>query len=228
MPRILVFTKTTGYRHESIAAGVAALRELAAQSGLDVDHSEDAADFTDDDLARYDATVWLDVSGDVLSTEQRSALAAFVRGGGGFAGIHCAADAEWSWPEYEQILGARFLSHPNGPLQLQTARLDVLDASHASTSGLPDPWWWTDEWYVFTSNPSERVDVLLAVDESTYDTDGVPMRPQHPISWHSTFGAGRTWYTALGHRGEMFADPDYRAHLSGGITSVLRPDVTAS
>ena len=228
MQRILVFTKTTGYRHESIEAGVAALRELAAESGLELDHSEDAAVFTDENLARYSATVWLDVSGDVLDAEQRTALAGFLRGGGGFAGIHSASDAEGSWPEYEQIAGARFLSHPNDELQFQEARIDVVDTSHPSTRGLPDPWPWTDEWYVFTSNPSERVDVLLEVDESTYDPDGVPMGPRHPISWHSTFGAGRTWYTALGHSGEMFADPRYRAHLRGGIGSVLREDVTPS
>ena len=227
MQRILVFTKTTGFRHESIEAGVAALRALAVESGWELDHSEDGAAFTEQNLAQYAATVWLDASGDVLDAGQRSALAAYLRGGGGFAGIHSASDAEWNWPEFEHIVGARFLSHPNEELQFQEARLDVTDASHPSTRELPDPWLWTDEWYVFTSNPSERVEVLLEVDESTYDTDGVPMGPRHPISWHSTFGAGRTWYTALGHRPETFADAHFRAHLAGGIASVLRGVVTS-
>jgi type 1 glutamine amidotransferase len=222
MQRVLLFTKTAGYRHESIPAGAEALRELAAEAGVELDHSEDGDVFTEQNLARYSAVVWLDVSGDVLDGEQRTALAGFLRGGGGFAGIHSASDGEWSWPEFEEIIGARFLSHPNDDLQLQTAQLRVRDATHPSTRGLPDPWSWTDEWYVFTTNPSDRVEVLLEVDESTYDVDGVPMGERHPISWRSSFGEGRTWYTALGHRDEYFADPSYRAHLWGGIDSVLR------
>jgi len=222
MQRVLLFTKTTGYRHESIPAGVAALTELAADAGVELDHSEDAEVFTASNLATYAAVVWLDVSGDVLASEHRTALADYLRGGGGFAGIHSATDAEWSWPEFEQIIGARFRSHPNDALQLQSAQLRVIDPSHPSTRGLPDPWSWTDEWYVYASDPSDRVAVLLEVDESTYDTDGAPMGERHPISWHGTFGAGRTWYTALGHRDEYFADAVYRAHLWGGVDSVLR------
>jgi type 1 glutamine amidotransferase len=229
MQRVLLFTKTTGFRHESIAAGVTALQELAADAGVELDHTEDGGAFSEAGLARYAATIWLDASGDVLDGEQRTALAGFVRGGGGFAGIHSASDAEWSWPEFEQIIGARFLSHPNEQKQFQAAQLRVVDAHHPSTRGLPDPWSWTDEWYVFTANPSDRVEVLLEVDESTYDPDGVPMGEHHPISWHSTFGEGRTWYTALGHREEYFADARYRAHLWGGIHSVLpEPPFAAS
>ena len=222
MQRVLLFTKTTGYRHASIEAGVTALRELAAEAEVELDHSEEGDVFTDENLAQYSAVIWLDVAGDVLESEQRAALAGFLRGGGGFAGIHSASDAEGSWPEFEQIIGARFLSHPNDALQLQTAQLRVIDAAHPSTRRLPDPWSWTDEWYVYRTDPSERVDVLLEVDESTYDPDGLPMGERHPISWHSTFGAGRTWYTALGHCDEHFTDPSYRGHLWGGIDSVLR------
>lgn len=224
MQRILVFTKTTGYRHESIPAGVAALRELAAEHGVGLEHTEDAAAFTADGLADYDAVVWLSASGDVLDAEQRAAFAGYLRGGGGFAGIHCASDAERGWPEFERIVGAWFASHPDA---LQEARLTVVDPSHPSTVGLPDPWLWTDEWYVFTSNPSDRVELLLTVDEGSYDPEGVPMGDPHPIAWHSTFGTGRTWYTALGHRDEFYADPLYRAHLWGGIASVLRERATS-
>ena len=225
MPRILVFTKTTGYRHDSIPTGVAALRELAADHDVDLDHTEDAAVFTTENLERYGAVVWLNATGDVLDAQQREAFAGYLRGGGGFAGIHCASDAEPSWPEFEQIVGARFASHPD---ELPEARLSVIDPSHPSTRGLPDPWLWSDEWYVFTSNPAERVQLLLTVDESSYDTEGVPMGDVHPISWHSTFGAGPTWYTALGHRDEYYADPVYRGHIWGGIESVLREKATSA
>jgi type 1 glutamine amidotransferase len=222
--RVLLFTKTTGFRHESIPAGIAAIQDLVAGLDLLADHTEDAAAFAAANLERYAAVVWLDVSGDVLDSSQRADFTAYLRGGGGFAAIHSSTDAEWSWPEYEQIVGARFLSHPGGTLQFQEAELSVVDVSHPSTASLPDPWRWTDEWYAFTSNPSDRVSVLLTVDESSYDTEGVPMGAPHPISWHSSFGAGRVWYTALGHRDEMFADQAFRAHLSGGVASVLRAE----
>jgi type 1 glutamine amidotransferase len=219
MQRILVFTKTTGYRHDSIPAGVEALRELAGEHEVGFEHTEDSSVFTSDNLAGYDAVVWLSATGDVLDDAQRAAFAGYLDGGGGFAGIHCAADAERSWPEFERIVGAWFASHPDA---LQQAELSVVDPGHPSTAALPDPWLWTDEWYVFTSDPSGRVEMLLTVDESSYDPEGVSMGDAHPISWHSSFGAGRTWYTALGHRSEYYADPLYRGHLWGGIESVLR------
>ncbi len=221
MQRVLVFTKTTGFRHESIAAGATAIRELGAEHGVVADHSEDAATHTAANLERYAAVVWLDVSGDVLDHAQREAFAAYLQRGGGFAAVHSSTDAEGSWPEFERIVGARFLSHPGGALQFQQAELTVVDAGHPSTVGIPDPWRWTDEWYVFTTNPSDRVDVLLTVDESSYDQEGASMGSPHPLSWHSRYGAGRVWYTALGHRDQAFDDPTFRAHLWGGIASVF-------
>ena len=209
MPRILVFTKTTGYRHESIEAGVARSANWPPESGLDLDHSEDAADFAEQNLARYAATVWLDVSGDVLDAEQRAAFAAYLRGGRRVRRDPLRPpDAEWSWPEYEQILGARFLSHPNGPLQFQRARLNVVDASHPSTHRLPDPWWWTDEWYVFSSNPSERVE-RAARGRRVHVRPGRRADAVHGIRSAGTAASARvapgTRRSATGT--EMFADP---------------------
>jgi type 1 glutamine amidotransferase len=219
MPRILLFSKTTGYRHhEAIDLGIALIQQAAAADGVEVVATEDNAAFEAPALAGFDAAVWLQVSGDVLTDPQREAFGAFLRAGGGFAGIHGASDAERSWPDYEDIVGARFLYHPK--LQAQTADLWA-EATHPCTAGLPEPWRWTEEWYTFERNPRGLVEVLLKVDEQTYDVQEQCMGADHPICWAGHFGAGRTWYTALGHHRESYADPVFARHIWGGITSVV-------
>ena len=205
-PRVLVFTRTTGYRHESIAAGVAALADMVA-----VDATEDPTVFTPGNLARYGVVVFLNTSGTVLAEEHRRALADYVQAGGGFAGVHCAAATEYDWPAYEDLVGARFDHHPD----VQPATLHVADRDHPATAPLPHTWEHVDEWYNFRTNPRPHVHVLLTVDESTYQ--GGRMGADHPIAWCRSYGRGRSFYTALGHTIEAYADPAVRAHLAGGI-----------
>lgn len=218
--RILLFTKTTGYRHASMAEGMDLINTYAHDRGITVDQTEDEADFTLPNLAHYDAVVWLQVSGDVLDEAGRAAFDAYLRAGGGFAGIHGAADAEWSWPTYESIVGARFLFHP---LENQTQTAAVIsELADPSTSPIPQPWKWSDEWYSFKRNPRGEFEILLRIDESSYDPESEPMGDDHPVSWRGRHGEGRTWYTSLGHWPESYADPIFREHVWGGITSVMR------
>jgi uncharacterized protein len=217
MTALLVFSRTTGYRHDSIPAGVAAVREIGAELGLDVDATEDPAAFSPEGLARYAAVAFLSTSGDVFTDGERAALEAYVRGGGGFAGIHAASTTEYDWPFFGQLVGARFESHP----PVQEATVVVEDGSHPATSHLADRWTLTDEWYEFRDDPRPRVNVLLSVDESTYE--GGAMGAGHPIAWHHRVSAGRCFYTALGHPVGAYSDPTFRAHLAGGIASVLPP-----
>jgi type 1 glutamine amidotransferase len=221
MTQILLFTKTAGYRHEEVIdIGIAMIRASAAGRNVEVTATEDSAIFTPDGLAPFDAVVWFQVSGDVLDEEQRAAFDSYLRGGGGFAAIHGPADAEWSWPEYASILGARFLYHPeNGT---QHAQLRIEDPEHPSTDKLTDPWGWTEEWYVFDRNPRGDKHILLTVDESTYDVQAQKMGADHPISWLGQHGHGRTWYTSLGHHPESYKDQQFIDHVWGGIASVFR------
>lgn len=214
MASLLVFSKTTGYRHESIPAGVAALREIGADLGMDVDATEDAAAFTPGNLALYRTLVFLSTSGDVFDHEQRAALESYVRGGGSYVGIHAASTTEYDWPFYGELVGARFDSHP----PVQQARMVVEDRSHPATAHLRASWVHTDEWYDFHDDPRPRVRVLLSVDESTYE--GGKLGEGHPIAWCHEVGAGRCFYTALGHPSAAYSDPVFRAHLAGGIESV--------
>ena len=217
MSVLLVFSKTTGYRHDSIPAGVAALTEIGASIGLDVDATENAGAFESENLSRCAAVVFLSTSGTVFDNDgQRAALESYVTRGGGFVGSHAASTTEYGWPFYGELIGARFMGHP----PVQPATVIVEDGSHQATSHLEATWTLTDEWYDFADDPRPRVKVLLSVDESTYE--GGAMGSGHPIAWHHEVGAGRCFYTALGHRIEAYSDPSFRAHLAGGIRFVSR------
>jgi glucose/arabinose dehydrogenase/PKD repeat protein len=221
--RVLVFSKTAGFRHSSIPNGIAAIRRLGAENGFAVDATEDAARFSDANLARYRAVIWLLTTGDVLDADQQAAFERYLNGGGGYAGVHAAADTEYEWPFYGHILGgAWFKSHPFN----QDATIDVEDRTHPSTAHLPGRWTRHDEWYNFRANPRGDVHVLMALDESTYFPDPTFNNPlgrdamgDHPIAWCKDVGAGRMWYTGGGHTEESYAAPDFLAHLRGGILS---------
>ncbi len=220
--RILVFSKTAGFRHGSIEPGIAALRTLGAANGFEVDATEDAGQFTTANLGRYGAVVFLSTTGDVLNDAQQAAFMTYIRRGGGFVGIHAAADTEYFWPWYGDLMGAYFARHP-APAR---ARLRVENRGHPSTSVLPDPWVRTDEWYDFQRNPrSHGVTVLLTLDESSYP--GGQMGNDHPIAWYHEFDGGRSWYTAGGHTDESFSEPDFLRHLLGGILYAvgLEPEI---
>ncbi|MET9548896.1 ThuA domain-containing protein [Streptomyces sp. NPDC006627] len=211
--RVLVFSKTAGFRHDSIPAGVAAVRELGAEGGFTVDATEDAGAFTTANLARYDAVVWMSTTGDVLNGEQQRAFEGYIRGGGAYVGVHAAADTEYDWPFYAGLAGAYFQSHP----AIQKARVQVEDHAHPATSHLgAGAWERTDEWYNYRSNPRERARVLASLDESSYA--GGTMSGDHPIAWcQSNYHGGRSFYTGGGHTKESYAEPEFRRHLLGGI-----------
>lgn len=211
VPRVLAFSKTAGFRHASIPTALDTIDELGTADGFRVDRSEDAADFTDTQLAKYDAIVFVSTTGDFLNDEQQAALQQYIRGGGGYAGIHAAADAEYGWPWYGQLTGAYFSRHP----AIQQATIKVEDKNHPSTAHLADTWVRTDEWYDFRTNSRGSVNVLLTVDESSYTGGG--MGADHPIAWYHDFDGGRSWYTGLGHTDTAYAEPDFRQHLLGGI-----------
>jgi len=164
--------------------------------------------------------VWLHTSGEVLEPEHRVAVERWVEAGGGYAGLHGASDAEREWPFYERLVGARFRYHPSD--QRQNAVLIVEDQAHPSTRAMPLRWEWEDEWYVHETNPRANNHVLLTVDESTYDCEEEAMGADHPIAWSGQVGLARTWYSALGHHAESYADPVFRAHVWGGVESVLK------
>ncbi|PRH77372.1 glycosyl hydrolase [Streptomyces solincola] len=209
--RVLVFSRTAGYRHDSIPAGVAALKELGAGSDITVDATETAAQFTTANLARYDAVVFLSTTGDVLNDEQQRAFENYVATGGGYVGVHAAADTEYDWEFYGGLVGAHFASHPH----VQQATVRVEDHQHPATAHLGDTWQRTDEWYDYRTNPRGQARVLAGLDETTYQ--GGTMKGDHPIAWCQTYQGGRAFYTGGGHTAESYAEPAFRQHLLGGL-----------
>lgn len=210
-PRILIFSKTAGFRHDSIPDGINAIRQLGQQNNFDVDATEDSSQLNDTNLARYQTLVFLNTTGDVLDANRQASVQTFIRSGGGFVGVHSATDTEYDWAWYGGLVGAYFQGHPD----IQRTSIKVEDSSHPSTSSLPADWQRTDEWYNFRANPRGRVKVLAILDESTYN--GGTMGADHPIAWCQFYDGGRAWYTAGGHTKESYAEPLFRQHLLGGI-----------
>lgn len=211
--RILVFTKTASWRHDSIPAGVAALKQLGRENKISVDATEDATVFRDEKLREYRAIVFLNTTGNILRADQRLAMQRFIQAGGGFVGVHSAAATEYEWPWYNELLGAYLSSHPMRP-GVRHGIIDVLDREHLATRVLPKRWERDEEWYSFR-NILPGIRVLATLDENSYE--GGTNGSHHPIIWFHEFDGGRAFYTALGHEAETFRDPAFLKHLLGGI-----------
>ncbi|MFH8480509.1 ThuA domain-containing protein [Streptomyces sp. NPDC018055] len=208
---VLVFSKTAGFRHDSIPAGITALRQLGAANNFTVTATEDAAVFTPANLTGYEAVVFLSTTGDVLNASQQTAFEGYIQSGGGYVGIHAAADTEYDWTWYGGLAGALFKSHPH----IQPATVKVEDRAHDATAHLGPTWQRTDEWYDYRTNPRSSAHVLASLDESTYS--GGTMGGDHPIAWCKEYQGGRAFYTGGGHTQESYAEPAFRRHLLGGI-----------
>ena len=217
--KVLVFSKTAGFRHDSIPAGIAMIQQLGAEHDFEVDTTEDSAQFTEENLAQYDAVIWLSTTGDVLNGEQQAAFEEYIRSGGGYVGIHAAADTEYDWAWYGGLVGAYFESHPPGT---PTATVDVEDKVHPSTAHLPNEWTRVDEWYDYQTNPRGQVHVLASVDDATMSSGSPVMGTRHlgdhPIAWcQDNYDGGRSWYTGMGHTQASFSEPNFVQHVLGGI-----------
>jgi cytochrome c len=212
-PRILVFSRTAGFRHTSIEPGIAAIKKLGKENGFSVDATEDATAFTDKNLKQYQAVVFMSTTGDVLDAKQQDAFERYIQAGGGWVGVHSATDTEYDWPWYGRLAGAYFTSHPLDP-NVRKATFRVLDKSHPSTAGLPDRWEREDEFYNFKSIAPD-IHVLIDIDEKSYQ--GGTNGDNHPMSWYHEFNGGRAFYTNMGHTDATFTEAPFLRHLLGGL-----------
>lgn len=215
--KILVFSKTAGYHHESIAEGNVAIEKLGSLNNFDVDTTTDAAMFTEDTLKKYAAVVFLSTTGDVLNYLQEAAFERYIQAGGGYMGIHAAADCEYDWGWYGRLVGGYFLSHPgiNDTFpNIQPGILNVVDKENIATKFLPAEWKRTDEFYSF-KKLSKDTKILLKIDEKSYH--GGANGDNHPMAWYHAYDGGRAFYTALGHTKESFSEDNYLKHILGGI-----------
>ncbi|MET8373089.1 ThuA domain-containing protein [Micromonospora profundi] len=217
--RALLFTKTAGYRHDSIPAGISMFQQQAAANNFELVQTEDASVFTPANLATFDVVIMFQTSGMVwTSAAQRQAIEGYLASGKGIVGVHNATDmgieAEYPWWDQTINGGAHMPEHSPGVLP---GTAIVADKQHPSTVGLPDRWQRSEEWYNFDTNPRGNVHVLVTADERTYNPGSRAMGPDHPISWCRNAGGGRVWATAMGHAAESYSETNFRNHVLGGV-----------
>ena len=212
---LLVFSRTEGFRHPSIPDGIAMLTAIADEEGATLVATEETDVFTPMALEAFDVVVFLSTTGDVLGPDEQVAFEGFIRAGGGWIGIHAAADCEYDWPWYGELLGngAWFDSHP----PIQTATLELEFPGHPGAGLFDLTTSFRDEWYNFQANPRPVVDVVMTLDESSYDPGGGAMGDDHPIAWAHEFDGGRAFYTALGHRTQTFEDVRFKEKIRGAV-----------
>ncbi len=217
---VLLFSKTAGWHHDSINAGVTALQGLGKLHDFNVFWTEDANRvFNDKELAKYKVVVFLLTTGDVLNDGQQAAFEKYIRAGGGFVGIHSASDTEYDWTWYTKMVGYMFHIHP----AIQTATIKVEDYNFPGMDRFAKRFLFTEEWYEFSAPKSDKLKFLLSVDEQTYkhkvkwaDKEGNGMG-FHPVSWYQEYDGGRAFYTALGHLPATYSDAAFLHHIYGGI-----------
>ncbi len=217
LENVLVFSKTAGFRHSSIDEGIAAIQAARRGQRLRGRRPPRTAPRSPTRTWRSSTRSSGSPPPATCSTDdQQDAFERYIQAGGGYVGIHAAADTEYTWAWYGQMVGGYFKNHPPGT---PTASVDIEDTDEPSTEGLPVRWPRTDEWYNYQSpdNPSvggggadysprnSGVKVLATVDETTYDEqDDSAGADDHPIAWCGEFDGGNVWYTGMGHTEESF------------------------
>jgi type 1 glutamine amidotransferase len=218
---VLLFSKTAGWHHESIHEGVTAIRNLGKLHDFTVFWTEDAKRvFNDAELKKYKAVIFLSTTGDALNDEQQAAFERFIKAGGGFVGIHAAADTEYDWPWYTKMVGHMFHIHP----AVQTATIKVENPNFPGMDRFAKRFLFTEEWYEYDAARSTNLKYLLTVDEKTYSPyakwgpkEGKGMGAFHPIAWYQEYDGGRAFYTGLGHLPATYSDVNFMHHVYGGI-----------
>ncbi|MBC8027479.1 MAG: ThuA domain-containing protein [Steroidobacteraceae bacterium] len=216
---ILVYSGSTGFRHDSIPAGVAAVRKIAEKSGYVVEATEDPEVFTAEKLGKFKAIVFVSSTTDPKKPEsewftgaRRDALQGFLKAGKGIVGLHAAGDSHYHWGWYGQMIGGYFERHPKGT---PTGTLTVVDARHPATAKLPKTVTRIDEWYYYKDfDPTVRV--LITVDPKTIGEGEADVNP-NAIVWSHDFGGGRVFYSGLGHTAESYDEPYMVTLITGGL-----------
>jgi len=218
--KALLVTTTRGWHHESVHAGVLAIQALGVKNFFDVVLFENPNGFTDKYLEQFQVIIFLNTTGDIFDTAQQKVMERFIQSGKGFVGIHSASDTEYDWDWYNKLVGRMFYIHP----AVQTAKLQVLDASFPGLQGFTNGRLWTDEWYQFGPEKATDLHYILAVDETTYSPKAdwgakkaEGMGKMHPLSWYHNYDGGRAFYTALGHLPAIYSDATYLNHVYAGI-----------
>jgi len=219
--RVLNFQGDNGFQHDSKDEALQMIKLLGIKNDWEIRTTSDIAVFKDDQLKDFDVLVFNNncgTDGPIFDAEAAQALQTYIRNGGGFVGIHCAGaiwkEAEGFQDWYAGLIGTTLVAHP----EVQPATLDIENSSHAATAHLPSRWDMKDEWHIFSSNPREKVNVLISLDEDTYTADdGLKMGGDHPFTWYHYYDGGRSFFTSLGHAEDTYKDANFQKMVEAGI-----------
>ena len=218
--RVLYVTHSAGFKHDVVPESEKVLADLGRRQGFAVTVERDASTITAETLRPYGAVVFYTTGELPLSEQQKAAFVAWLRSGRGFVGVHSATDTFYEWPEYGRMIGGYFDEHP----WHEEVTLKVEDRTFPATRHLGPTWTLTDEIYQFRNYSRANTHVLLSLDTTSVDltrkgvkrTDG-----DFAIAWHHPWGEGRVFYTALGHRSEVWQSDAFQRHLAGGLQWAL-------
>ena len=215
--KVLYLTQSVGFKHDVLPLSEKILVTVGQKHNFTVTVSGDASTISAESLKPYSAVVFYTTGELPMKDDQKAALMAWIRAGNGFVGIHSATDTFYKWPEYGEMIGGYFDEHPWNT----EVTMKVEDHGHLSTKHLPAAWTLADEIYQFKNYSRADKHVLLSLDVPSVDltVKGVKRADRDfANAWYKSWGAGRVFYTALGHRPEVWQDPAYQQHLGGGIS----------
>ncbi len=218
-PRLLYITTTAGFHHSACEYSVPIIKKMAEESeAFEVVASDKLDRITPQGLKDFDAIVFSNTSGDLpLSEENRIALIDSIKGGKAFIGIHAATDTYKNWAPFYEMIGGSFIAHPwNEPVTIT-----IEDPVHPAASPVPSPWVVHDEIYTFRNYSRDKLHVIMSLDNSKLKTKGNRDDGDYAMAWCKDHGKGKVFYTALGHRHELWDDPIFQNHLLGGIRWAL-------
>jgi len=214
---VLVFSKTNGYRHKSIEAGVASIKALGEKHNFSVEHTEDSLRFSDSGLAEFEAIIFLSTTGNVLGDAEEAAFERFIRSGKGYVGIHAAADTEYDWNFYREVVGRQFVQHPKH----QKGTIYTIEQDFPGMEGFGDSISLYEEWYEYTVAYDTDLKYLMRLDTTSISMAGwkgqSKMGVFHPLAWFHEPAGGRAFYTGIGHMDETFVLPAFQQHLGAAI-----------
>lgn len=219
--RLLYITQSAGFAHPVLPLSEAVLAQLGTASGaFSVTVMRDVSTLSAAQLATYDAVAFFTSGTLPFTAAQKQALLDFVASGRGFVGLHSATDTFYDWPEYGALVGGYFDGHP----WTEPVDIAVEDTTHPAMAGLGARFSIDDEIYQFRAWSRSNVHVLMHLDTASVNL-GAPgvNRADHDfaLAWTRPHGLGRVFYTALGHRPEVWQDARFQQHVLGGILWAL-------
>lgn len=217
--QVLIFTKIEHgeYRHSVTPTAVKAIERLGVQEGFHATVTDDSGIFSNESLSRFRAVIFINNTGDILEDVQQEAFQQYLKSGKGVVIIHAGILIGDSWPWFGELVGARFVGHP----EVQDADVTLIAPDHRACKGLPSQWRHRDEWYNFEATP-RGVTPLVLVDETSYE-GGTHSAP-HPIVWVREYEGTRVFYSAMGHTEESWTDEIFLRHIANGITYAATPE----